>query len=186
MLKIQRLHAETCSKHRWYFQMQKCSYVCVLKGRNIHTAAEMFIHVAIQNFTTWLSYIVLGITAGQQTITIDSVVCPITLEWIIWRYPVKWLEIHCFSNIVHTTIMAYHGYCILVQWKQDILVSFTNSVLWRSVWSGCIYLNWSPWTSALWAFSFHFMPVSLFDGICRFLKTFFEKNTCQPCNVISA
>ena len=50
---IRSLRAKTCSKYRWYFQMQKCSYVCVLKGRNIHTAAEMFIHVAIQNFTTW-------------------------------------------------------------------------------------------------------------------------------------
>ena len=38
--------------------------------------AETFVHVAIQNFTTWLSYTKFWKTAGQKTVPINCVVCP--------------------------------------------------------------------------------------------------------------
>jgi len=50
-----RLHAETSwLKYRWYAQNTE---MIILRSK-----VEMFIHVAIQNFTMWLSY--TDITTG--------------------------------------------------------------------------------------------------------------------------
>ena len=161
--------------------------ICMCAQRQKHSHSSRNVH-SCSNSELYNMVLVLGITAGQLKIMIDSVVCPITLEWIIWRYPVQWLEIHCFSNNVHTTIMAYHDHCILVQWKQDILVSFTNSVLWWSVWSGCIYQT-SKLVSLDISIVSIFIPFYARVSVWWHLsisENFFEKNTCQPCDVISA
>ena len=177
MLKIQRLRAETCSKYRWYVQMQKCSYVCVFKGRNLHTAAEMFIHVAIQNFTTWLLYIVLRITAGQQTITIDSVVCPITLD--IRSNNLKFTVLVIMSIQLSWRIMSTAYWC-----NENKIYLFPS---WQSVWSECIYQ-----TSKLVSFDISIVSIFIPFYVCVsawwHLSIFenFEKNTCQHCNVILA
>jgi len=91
-------------------------YVLCSKG-------EMFIHVAIQNFTMWLLYTELGITAGQQTILTNCVVCLTTLV----RYPVGFdLK---FTSVL-TSVVAYCEHCIVVQQKLDIPVAFLGMVSW--------------------------------------------------------
>ena len=69
-------------------KIQKCSYIVCSK-------AEVFIHVAIQNFTMWLSFTEIRITAGQQTISDQCVLCLTTLV----RYPVK--------SDLKLTVLAY-------------------------------------------------------------------------------
>jgi len=70
----------SCSKYRDFMLRHHAQNISVmLICRNAHnymicSKAEAFLHVAILNLTTCISYTELRITAGQQTISINCVV----------------------------------------------------------------------------------------------------------------
>jgi len=109
MLKMQIV----CSKYK------KCSYI-------LCSRAEVYIHVAIQNFTTWLSYTELRIRDGQQTIS-DQFCC--MSDHFSKISSQVWLEIHCFTMFswpLSLLIMSIAYWYIQQKLDNYILVSYID------------------------------------------------------------
>ena len=139
--------------------VQKCSYV-YSKGE---ASAEMFIHIAIQNFTMWLSYTELRITAGQQTI-FNRVVCPTTFSEIcndIWLH-VKFTVI--MSRQLSWFIMSTAYWCNTNQMYllPSLIVSYITmfSLIW-TVPVSYIPTGLPVWTSVLLIIFIQFVCPSL-------------------------
>ena len=100
-------------------KIQKWSYILCSKR-------EVFIHIAIQNFTI--------IHRAQDNSWTTHNFQPIVLYICTSvRYPVKFDLKFTVQHDVLTSVMAYHEHCILVQQKLNTLFAFTDSVLHASI-----------------------------------------------------
>ena len=109
----------------------RCSKHCII---HMCTDSELY---------NVLSYSELTIAAGQQ-----KSVCPTTIVKYVMISSQIWLEIHCFSLMSGTSVMAYCEHWILIQQKLDVLLSsLIVSYVNHFDLSSCLrHPNWSLWT----------------------------------------